>query len=74
MKIRKLILALAHKAIAAAHTIIVREQAALEKEAADLYIAASNAYKLASQKATEALEHKFHAQDVERAKKETVTK
>lgn len=67
--IRKFLLALAHKAIDKAHTVIVKEQAALEKEAADLYIAASNAYKLAAKKSTQALEHKFHAQDVERAKK-----
>lgn len=67
--IRKFLLALAHKAIAKAHTVIVKEQAALEAEATALYLAASEAFKLAGQKSTEALEHKFHAQDVERAKK-----
>ncbi|MGV8919557.1 MAG: hypothetical protein ACOH2R_17450 [Pseudomonas sp.] len=68
--IRKFLLALAHRAIAGAHTIIVKEEKALEAEATALYLAASQAFKLAGQKSQDALEHKFHAQDVARARKE----
>ncbi|QJD54670.1 hypothetical protein PssvBMR2_gp27 [Pseudomonas phage MR2] len=72
--IRKFLLALAHRAIAGAHTIIVREEKALEQEAKDLYLAASRAFELAGRKSQEALQHKFHAQDVDRAKADKLTK
>ncbi|WYW04370.1 hypothetical protein Kurepalu2_00023 [Pseudomonas phage vB_PpuP-Kurepalu-2] len=72
--IRKFLLALAHKAIAKAHTVIVKEQAACEAEATALYKAATAAFELAGRKSTEALQHKFHAQDVDRAKADKLTK
>lgn len=67
--IRKFLLALANRAIAGAHRVIVKEQAACEAEATALRLAASRAFELAGQKSRDALEHKFHAQDVDRAKK-----
>ena len=72
--IRKFLLALAHRAIAGAHTIIVREEKALEAEAKALYLAASQAFTLAGQKSQDALQHKFHAQDVDRAKADKLVK
>lgn len=68
--IRKFLLALAYKAIAKSHKIIVAEQKALESEAEALYKAATYAFEMAAQKSKDSLAHKFHAQDVERAKHE----
>lgn len=67
--IRKFLIALAHRAIALAHRAIVKEAESCEAEARALYEAATAAFKLAGQKSQDALAHKFHAQDVERAKK-----
>lgn len=72
--LRKATLKLAHKAIDWAHARIVKEEAKLNAEAQALYAAATAAFQLAGEKSKEALNCKFHAQDVDRAKVTTVTK